>query len=226
MTEFKLTQKALDKINAVEGIEPMTHTKALEVAAGGDDFNDLCKLSFALAAGLVARPCPFCGGEAEARLEKVECKNCGATTHTWMRKDGCYSGFSAWQHRIADEATADLRAQLAEAHAECEEQARLNGMGSEREARLMAQLAEQDALIQKHLSTLTSLEAAVKERDAQLAAVEKIAAAFVDQTQNLSISALLALKENARYNMRFLEKIRQDWFDYRKATRQPNKESE
>lgn len=49
----------------------------------------------------------------------------------------------AADHITAQDAEiARLTAALAEAHSECEDQARLNGMGSEREARLLARLAE------------------------------------------------------------------------------------
>jgi hypothetical protein len=40
-----------------------------------------------------------------------------------------------------------LKKRIAELEAECLEQARLNGMGSEREARLMGRIAELEALI-------------------------------------------------------------------------------
>jgi DNA repair exonuclease SbcCD ATPase subunit len=49
------------------------------------------------------------------------------------------------EHRAIIDERDSLRSRLAESEAECQEQARLNGMGSEREARLMARLAEVEA---------------------------------------------------------------------------------
>jgi hypothetical protein len=73
-------------------------------------------------------------------------------------------------------------------------------------ATLRAQLAEQDALIQKHLSTLTSLEAAVKERDAQLAAER----AMADRLVSVLINPFLFGRDEA--------------ISAHKATRQPTQD--
>ena len=43
-----------------------------------------------------------------------------------------------------------LRQQISDCNLECEEQARLNGMGSEREARLLARVAELEQVIKSH----------------------------------------------------------------------------
>jgi uncharacterized protein involved in exopolysaccharide biosynthesis len=67
----------------------------------------------------------------------------------------------------------DMQAQLAAMTAECEAQARLNGMGSEREARLMADVTRLEANFKKlsdddddTIDTLRAqLEAVTRERD-------------------------------------------------------------
>ncbi len=51
-----------------------------------------------------------------------------------------------------------LRARLTESEAECLEQARLNGMGSEREARLMARVAELERELESNDEYVTRVE--------------------------------------------------------------------
>lgn len=65
-------------------------------------------------------------------------------------------------------------ARLAEAEADCLEQARLNGMGSEREARLMARLAEYEAKDGQRTREHNILVRENREQAARLAEAERL----------------------------------------------------
>ena len=107
-----------------------------------------------------------------------------------------------------------LRTQLAEAQTECEEQARLNGMGSERELKLVSQLANERA---EHFKAREQLA----ERDAQLAAVSSRYEWLLDEPEGAT-HLLNLLKNKKGTKADFSAMI--DRIKASKATRQPTQD--
>ena len=76
-----------------------------------------------------------------------------------------------------------LQNQLAACQKECKEQARLNGMGSEREAKLMAQLAELQAKYDGLVRAAEALRDGLPEQDPY---ASELVAALADELAKLN----------------------------------------